>query len=123
MLFGITRELLPHVVLEPLRQVRDPAQRRLQVVRSNISELIELPICFGGGRGGRSAASRAALVSANATCSSTACCRSRSLRCASSSLRRPLRQERPAPPRDGEPAPRLSRRSVRSRVTFAKPTS
>jgi len=51
-LFGITRELLPHVVLEPLRQVRDPTQRRLQVVRSNVSELIELPICFGGGRGG-----------------------------------------------------------------------
>ncbi len=52
MLFGITLELLPNIVLEPLRQVRDPAERRLQVVRSDISELIELPICFGGGRGG-----------------------------------------------------------------------
>ena len=51
MLFGIIRKLLPHVVLKPLRQVCDPAQRRLQVVRSNVSELIELPICFGGGRG------------------------------------------------------------------------
>jgi hypothetical protein len=43
-LAGLVGELVLDVLAQPLRQVRDPPQRRLEIVRGDVGELVELGV-------------------------------------------------------------------------------
>jgi hypothetical protein len=44
---GRARDLGAEILFDPLREVRDASERRLEVVRGDVGELIELPIGLG----------------------------------------------------------------------------